>query len=309
MSFYKREGSGRHSQDEQMLIDAIEKLIDEKGIPREQVPQCHSIDELLEVKHLLENYEGEPQAQEVLKETTSDEQVLEPIPPTDEPTAPEAAEEPEPFELTEQREPEQSFEDDYFIEDNYNPFADPIIERSYTQNQGNTEQQETDEEPLELEDSGGSPLSDLPPHTKRRAAEQTADTLLKGYAQFAPMPFKWMAKLPEAKIEKMAFNGEIDLSLEVNPGTTFDDYMKQTNQQVDELFKVDEETLSDIREPLIEVLMEQNMELTPAQRLTAAIISHLAQMFTIALKLRQQNNRILSYQKQLTFLAQGGRVA
>ncbi len=132
---------------------------------------------------------------------------------------------------------------------------------------------------------------------------------MKGYAQLAPIPFKWMSKFPESKIEKMAFNGQLDLSIEVSEGVSFDDYMKQTNEQLDEIFEVDSDTLNDIREPLIEVLMEQNMELTPTQRLIAAVLSHLTQMFTVAFKLRQQNNRILAYQKHLTYLSQGAKVA
>ena len=101
----------------------------------------------------------------------------------------------------------------------------------------------------------------------------------------------------------MAFDGELDVSIEVSEGLTFDDYMRQTNEQIDEIFEVQEETIAEIRESLIEVLMEQELELTPTQRLTMAVLSHLIQMLTVALKLRKQNNRILSYQQHLTHLS------
>lgn len=300
MDFYKRAATGRYSHDEQMLLQSIQKLIEEKQIPIEDIPECHSIDDLIEVKQLLENY-GEAMPSGVVEDLTILESAVESV------NEGESASVLNDEGITTGDWNEDS---DAFIAADYDPFNEPIIERSYTQADTDaTNLSDEGEEHLELEDTKSSPLADLPPHTKRKAAEQTADTLLKGYAQFAPMPFKWMAKLPESKIEKMAFNGELDLSIEVSEGLTFDDYMKQTNAQIDEIFEVDGDTLSDIREPLIEVLMEQDMVLTPAQRLTAAIISHLAQMFTVALKLRQQNNRILSYQKHLTFLAQGSRVA
>lgn len=306
MDFYKRAGAGRYSVEEQMMLDAIKAIIDQKQIPVERIPECHSLDELIELKDFLESYEAEPEFTEEPEDQLFEESTIE--------------QEPEPvFEDQPQTESEPdsstqaeilSENPDTFVADDYNPFADPIIERSYNQaNASASIPAADDEEQLNLEESKGNPLSDLPPHTKRRAAEQTADTLLKGYAQLAPIPFKWMAKFPESKIEKMAFNGQIDLSIEVSEGVTFDDYMKQTNEQLDEIFEVDSDTLSDIREPLIEVLMEQNMELTPTQRLVAAVLSHLAQMFTIALKLRHQNNRILAYQKHLTFLTQGAKVA
>ncbi len=303
--FYKRASVGRYSTDEQMMLDAIKSIIEQKQIPIEQIPDCHSLDELIELKQFLEIYEHEPEFLEDHQEQ-----------PTPEP---ESIDEPEPefkeeitADITDssfsEEKPIESETPDLFISDNYSPFADPIIERSYNQAQGPITNSDNDgEEQLNLEESQGNPLSDLPPHTKRRAAEQTADTLLKGYAQIAPIPFKWWAKFPEAKIEKMAFNGQIDLSLEVSEGVTFDDYIKQTNAQLDEIFEVDSDTLDDIREPLIEVLMEQNMQLTPTQRLLAAVFSHVMQMFTVAFKLSQQNNRILSYQKHLTFLMQGVR--
>lgn len=320
MNFYKRAGVGRYSAEEQMMLDAINRLIEQKRLPAESIPDCHSLDELIELKQYLESLDETIFTEDQAEPTTAEIQ-HEPEPEPQFDDEPEAefsddSDEPELFsgipaeEDTTAPGPAAAESPDVFVSDNYNPFADPIIERSYNQAESATVNPGIeDEEQLDLEESKGNPLADLPPHTKRRAAEQTADTLLKGYAQIVPIPFKWWAKFPEEKIEKMAFNGEIDLSLEVSDGVSFDDYMKQTNAQLDEIFKVDADTLSDIREPLIEVLMEQNMELTPTQRLLAAVFSHVMQMFTVAFKLSKQNNRILSYQKHLTFLMQGSKVA
>ncbi len=314
MDFYKKNGVGRLTTEEQALIDGIKRVVAEKGIRPEVIPPCSTIEDLIFWKQFVDELDDHPDRQvEEDFEEELDEQPNEETELSDEPEThsdDESATEIEP----DLGSPAETFENnpDTFIADNYSPFSDPIIERSYNQagsGSGSTTPLEDDEEPLDLEESKGSPLSDLPPHTKRRAAEQTADTLLKGYAQLAPIPFKWMSKFPESKIEKMAFNGQIDLSIEVSEGVSFDDYMKQTNEQLDEIFEVDTDTLSDIREPLIEVLMEQNMELTPTQRLIAAVLSHLAQMFTVALKLRKDHSRILAYQKHLTYLSQGARVA
>lgn len=313
MDFYKKSGAGRPTTEEQALIEGIKRVVAEKGINPDVIPECNTIDDLIYWKQFVDEMDDHPDRQKP-EEDFDEELNEEPIEEADLPQGPEPQFE---GEQTTEIEPDfsesvQTFEDDpdAFIAENYTPFSDPIIERSYNQSGGGSiSPMNEDEEQLDLEESKGNPLSDLPPHTKRRAAEQTADTLLKGYAQLAPIPFKWMSKFPETKIEKMAFNGEIDLSIEVSDGVTFDDYMKQTNEQLDEIFEVDSDTLNDIREPLIEVLMEQNMELTPTQRLIAAVLSHLTQMFTVAFKLRQQNNRILAYQKHLTYLSQGAKVA
>ncbi|ASS48427.1 MAG: hypothetical protein A3D31_08310 [Candidatus Fluviicola riflensis] len=311
MDFYKKNGAGRPTIEEQALIDGIKRVVAEKGINPDAIPPCSTIDDLIYAKQFVDELDNHPDRVQFEEDFEEDEQ---PFEETD------LAEEPEPLledEPTSEIEPDsgssaERFEQnpDEFVADNYNPFADPIIERSYNQaNGGSVAPVMDDDDGLELEESKGNPLSDLPPHTKRRAAEQTADTLLKGYAQLAPIPFKWLSKFPESKIEKMAFNGEIDLSIEVSDGVTFDEYIKQTNEQLDEIFEVDSDTLSDIREPLIEVLLEQNMELTPTQRLIAAVLSHLAQMLSVALKLRTDHNRILAYQKHMTLLLQGAKVA
>lgn len=310
MDFYKKNGAGRPTIEEQALIDGIKRVVAEKGINPDAIPPCSTIDDLIYAKQFVDELDDHPDRMQFEEDFEEDEQPFEETDLTEEPQTlfeEETISEVEPESGSSAERFEQN--PDEFVAEDYNPFADPIIERSYNQaNGGSVTPAMEDEDGLELEESKGNPLSDLPPHTKRRAAEQTADTLLKGYAQLAPIPFKWMSKFPESKIEKMAFNGQLDLSIEVSEGVSFDDYMKQTNEQLDEIFEVDSDTLNDIREPLIEVLMEQNMELTPTQRLIAAVLSHLTQMFTVAFKLRQQNNRILAYQKHLTYLSQGAKV-
>ncbi len=308
MNFFKK--AGRPSEDEQMLIDSIEKMAGEKGVDLDQIPDCHTLEDLIEAKSLLDSY-GVDQQPEQAEQNAEDEagddmgahRDLNELETENAMTEDESV----------HSEPERQTTAPQFIADEYDPFNQPIIERSYTGDQaagpasGGTEnilQDNLQDDELELEDSkAGSNLKDLSPAAKRRAAEQTADAMLKGYARISPMPFKWLSKVSEQKVEQMTMSGELDPHLEVSDGLEFQDWMRQTNDQVDEIFKVEKETLDEIREPLVEVLMEQQLELTPTQRLMMAIFSHLAQMLTVALKLRQQNNRILSYQKHLTALS------
>ncbi|NGF76845.1 hypothetical protein G5B10_13240 [Fluviicola sp. SGL-29] len=299
MNFYQKK-VGRPTIEESALIDAIEQIVTRKGIPHEEIPNCETLEDLIVLRQFVESYS-----------------VNEPVETTEQ----ETHEETQAEELIEAVETESVTEDVFthdeevlkevladespdFVATDYEPFSQPVIERSYTSGERITSEseQEHEEDVLLEEAKEKTPLDDLPPVTKKRAAEQTADALLKGYARLVPEPFKWFSKISEEKVEQMAFDGELDLSIEVSEGLTFDEYVRQTNEQIDEVFEVQEETLEEIREPLIEVLMEQELELTPTQRLTMAVLSHLIQMFTVALKLRKQNNRILAYQQHLTHL-------
>lgn len=338
MNYYKK--TGVRNQEEQALLQAIEKVIEEKGINRNEIPDCQNVDDLIEVKHLIDAYvittdtvQTEPEAREHEQEhqpeqepeeiEANSEEIQEPEEPSIE-VVEEA--EPETVELEVEQLPieqnnsisdatETEFEevvenDDLeFDSGDYDPFATQIIERSYSGGEESQALSDQDElEPSEFnldldEARDATPLDSAEERTKKKTAEQTANTILKGYARLAPKPFKWLSKFNETRIEKLSFSGHLDLNIEVSPGVTFDDYVKQTNEQVDEIFEVDEDTLEEIREPLVEVLMEQQMQLTPQQRLGMAVLSHLMQMFTVSMKLRSQNNRILEYQKELTRLS------
>ncbi len=321
MNFYQKK-VGRPTDEELGLIDAIERIITQKGIGAEEIPSCETLEDLIVLRQFVENYSVSEPVQPVQTEALPQEQQQG---EEEQQQQQETNEEIQAEESTIQAEQTKPITEDVFTHDeevlsevladespdfvasDYDPFSDPIIERSYTSgervpNEPQNENEESEEDVILEEAKEKTPLDDLPPVTKKRAAEQTADALLKGYARLVPEPFKWLSKISEEKVEQMAFDGELDLSIEVSEGLTFDDYVRQTNEQIDEVFEVQEETLEEIREPLIEVLMEQELELTPTQRLTMAVVSHLIQMLTVALKLRKQNNRILSYQQHLTHL-------
>lgn len=334
MNYFKKPGV--RTEEEQSMLQAIEQVIDSKGINRNEIPDCNTLDDLVELKHLVDAYITEPDEpaekfddvaredadtvnQDVSREELEDAAEYKSIAPIE--TVESVENEPHEF-IEEDTETDDSipelaevvsdenFEDELaFDAGEYDPFAEPIIERSYSGSNKQSSTSDKDElNPMEFnldleEASGSTPIDSPELRTKRKAAEQTADTIMKGYARLVPKPFKWLSKFSEAKIEKMSFAGQIDINLEVSEGVTFDDYVQQTNEQIDEIFEVDEDTIEEIREPLVDVLMEQELELTPQQRLGMAVLSHLMQMFTVAMKLRNQNNRILAYQKEITRMA------
>lgn len=156
--------------------------------------------------------------------------------------------------------------------------------------------EEYDDEDYDDEDGGklgGDNLQDLTPAQKRRSAEKTAEALLNMYCQFVPMPFIKWSSFSEGKIQKMVFENKLDLSMQLENNVSVKDYIDGVNEQAQEVFKVSDETKEEIKDPLIDVLLEQDLALTPTQRLMLAVGGHLVTMGFSAYQLSQNNKQAL----------------
>ena len=140
---------------------------------------------------------------------------------------------------------------------------------------------------------GGDNLQDLTPAQKRKSAEKTAEALLSMYCQFVPMPFIKWSTFSEGKIQKMVFENKIDLSMQLENNVSVKDYIDGVNEQAQEVFKVSDETKEEIKDPLVDVLLEQDLALTPTQRLMLAVGGHLVTMGFSAFQLAQNNKQAL----------------
>jgi hypothetical protein len=140
---------------------------------------------------------------------------------------------------------------------------------------------------------GGDNLQDLTPAQKRKSAEKTAEALLNMYCQFVPMPFIKWSSFNDGKIQKMVFENKIDLSMQLENNVSVKDYIDGVNEQAQEVFKVSDETKEEIKDPLIDVLLEQDLALTPTQRLMLAVGGHLVTMGFSAFQLAQNNKQAL----------------
>ena len=175
----------------------------------------------------------------------------------------------------------------------------PEPEWASTGGLGGTSNDEEDEDYDEGDDEqdgeklGGDNLQDLTPAQKRKAAEKTADALLGMYAQFIPMPFIKLSSFNEGTIQKKVFNNQLDLSMQLENNVSVKDYIDGVNEQAQEVFKVTEETKEEIKDPLIDVLLEQDLALTPTQRLMFAIGGHILTMGFSAYQLNQNNKQAL----------------
>ena len=150
-----------------------------------------------------------------------------------------------------------------------------------------------DEDDEDNDKLGGDNLQDLTPAQKRKSAEKTADALLSMYCQFVPMPFVKLSSFNEGKIQKLVFNNQLDLSMQLENNVSVKDYIDGVNEQAQEVFKVTDETREEIKDPLIDVLLEQDLALTPTQRLMFAIGGHILTMGFSAYQLNQNNKQAL----------------
>ncbi len=158
-----------------------------------------------------------------------------------------------------------------------------VEEEAFTSNwskPSNTSNTSSKSNDFESQNFAGNPdLQDLSEKEKRKAAGKTADALLVAYGNYIPMLPTKLSSYNMAKMERLHMGNEIDLNMTVKAdGTTIKRFMIETNYQVEDIFTVTKEMKDDIREPLIDVLMEKQLALTPMQRLMMAVGGHLVQV-------------------------------
>jgi hypothetical protein len=206
------------------------------------------------------------------------------------------------------------------IPDNdFDPLGEPVVKRSYTATSNTVvneapipEPKLNQQQPFAPQSNGNSTddfssdnkksekqpkeninpkMDDLSPSQKRKAAEQTADAIITTYAHVVPIPFKKISSFNITKMKKLAMDGKINLDLPIlDDGTRVIDYAEGTNKQVDNLFEVTEDMKQEVKEPLIDVLLENNFALTPTQRLLMAVGGHLVTFGVKAVELLQQKS-------------------
>ncbi len=142
-------------------------------------------------------------------------------------------------------------------------------------------------------------FDDLSPKQKRDNAEKAADALLLSYSQVVPIPFKWASKFNMRKLERMEMDDLIDMQDDLDgDGTTIESYAKDINNQAEQIFVVTDQMRAELKDPLVDVLMENNLALTPTQRLMMALGGQLLQFGITAGQFYMQNRSALEFFKE-----------
>lgn len=213
----------------------------------------------------------------------------------------------------------------------FNPMEDAVIERDYTKgelhssgvdpelsNMANNfddpddipdaKYEEVDDEDAELEGGestsadddklGGDNLEDLSPTQKRKAAKATAITFVEGYASIKLSLGAKFCQYNEDDLLKSSLKGEIDMNDEVGNGITFGDYVPTFNERVIEALTMSPEAKESIIEPLTDVLLENNLALTPMQRLLFAVGQDLVTTAVAVFQLKRETRTILEFLRE-----------
>ena len=150
---------------------------------------------------------------------------------------------------------------------------------SNTKGDGDVDTSDMGEDITQKDDGlGGDNLKDLSAGQKKKAAEKTAEVLLKGYKSYGTAHWKAMARMSKKKVDLLILQGRVNPNQVVQDNVTVKNYVKAWNEEVQAVFTPSDEALEAIREPLVEVLLEQGLALTPTQRLVWAVAENQIEM-------------------------------
>jgi len=134
----------------------------------------------------------------------------------------------------------------------------------------------------------------LSENEKRKKAEATADALLKSYQTYVPLIFTSIASFNMRKVVKLDKAGKIRLNMKVaDDGTTVQGFIERYNGEIFETLQVTNAMVDEIREPLIGVLMENNLVLSNMQQLLLGVGGHIVQLGFSTIKLIQSKQDML----------------
>lgn len=129
---------------------------------------------------------------------------------------------------------------------------------------------------------------------------KTADIYLLAYKNFGGVPFTYFSEYDIKKLESLDKKGEIDITTEVDrKGTTFKEYAENFNKEVEKAFKPTDEEVESLREPLVDVLSEQNHNLTATQRLLLALGQIVVAKGMLTVKFMRQKKADTADMKQM----------
>jgi len=133
-------------------------------------------------------------------------------------------------------------------------------------NSGTMSKEEQDREKKRLQEEEN--LRELSRKEKKEQVEQTANAILLAYKNYIPVPFIYISTYNEKKLKDLHEKDLIDLDVQIKKdGTTFREYYKEHDAKVEQAFSVTDEEVEALKNPLVRVLMEKEIALTPTQEL------------------------------------------
>jgi hypothetical protein len=141
---------------------------------------------------------------------------------------------------------------------------------------------------------GGSPTSDMSPEEKRKSIKSTAKLVSRIYQDMLPIVPRWVARFPEAKMQKMAWADEIDpnMVLDTTDGkeVILSSYVQDYNNTVNNVIGITDAMKDEFQVALEAVMSEKEVAMTPTQQLVVTVVSHTVAMVGQAIQLKMTMN-------------------
>jgi hypothetical protein len=212
------------------------------------------------------------------------------------------------------------------------PIDEPVMERSYNKVEviemddipepDLTSERPVFEDAVEVEDTPeekkagifddvrNPEMNDLPPKEKKEASGLLANTLFDGVRLLYQLGAKG-SKINESKIDEKIISGEIDPDLSVpiaEDGSSLNikGYSKVHNEQVDEIFKLEDDFVEEVKPVLIRVLAKKGLGVTDEQFLIIAFGKEVATKAIMFVALKKQGNEVI---KQFAKASQQNRAS
>jgi hypothetical protein len=173
-------------------------------------------------------------------------------------------------------------------------------------NQGNVQpesqstQQNNDGTAKPADDAESENLKNLSAKEKRESIEKTADAILLAYRNYIPLPFIYFSEYDTKKLEQLHRNDELNLDTQVKrDGTLFREYVKEFNAQVGYAFTVTDAEVEALKDPLVDVLMEKEIALTPTQRLLFTVGQLMVAKVMLTVKFLREKKSDIAEMKQI----------
>lgn len=146
-------------------------------------------------------------------------------------------------------------------------------------------------------------LKDMPSGIKKKAINKTARMISRAYAHWIPLGVRWVAKVPEKKLQRMQWSDEIDVNvkLDMPDGTepTIAEYIYTYNEEIDKNIVITEEQREEFEDALKDVLEEKQVAMTPTQRLVACMFEQTATLVMIGIQNRHIMMKNLNFWKEV----------
>jgi len=191
--------------------------------------------------------------------------------------------------------------------------SEPVFERPTFQDLVKENESQVEEDAIA---GGGDPFSqeqvrELPQKQQEEAAKGLVEQALNIYA-LGCKGMGYLAKIKEKKVDELAGDGAIDMSLRIpidaHTSVTIPQVVQGFNGEIDDAFSVDEDFKDSVRPAMTRVFIKRGWGMTDEQQLMLAFGMDLAQKGALLVKLRKEGDAQLQRFIEMTDYAKGKNV-